>query len=167
MTSKLTSQKPHGLLRWILRLPILLYRTHLGWLLGGRFVMLTHKGRKSGQLRRVVLEVVYRDEETGAYFVAAGWRRHADWFLNIKANPCVRVDIRRQNFSATAEVVELIDATATFYSYARSHPFAFQELTQFMMGERLRSNQEDCIRLAVSVPLIRLVPIQTATGVDL
>ncbi len=110
---------------------------------------------------------MYYGQETDEHFVAAGWREHADWFLNIRVNPSIQVDISRQTFKAAAEVVEIVDAAAFFYSYARSYSFAFQELTQFMMGERLRSNREDCIRLAVSVPLVRLVRTQAATGVDL
>jgi hypothetical protein len=49
---------PTGWVRALLRLPILLYRLHLGWLLGHRFLLLTHVGRKSGLQRRTVLEVV-------------------------------------------------------------------------------------------------------------
>jgi deazaflavin-dependent oxidoreductase (nitroreductase family) len=139
-------------------LPIWLYRAHLGWLLGKRFLMLTHIGRKSGQLRQVVLEVVAHDEDTGAYFVAAGWRGHADWFLNIQANSAVQVNIGRQVFKATAEVVQIIDAVAVFYVYARRYPFAFQELTQLMMNELLQPDQKDCFRLAESVPLVKLTP---------
>lgn len=90
MSSKLTKNKPRGLLRWFLRMPVLLYRLRLGWLLDGRFLMLTHTGRYSRLSRQVVLEVVHHDEESGAYFVAAGWRGHADWFLNIKATPWFR-----------------------------------------------------------------------------
>jgi hypothetical protein len=56
---------PRGLLRLALRLPIWLYRWRLGWLLGDRFLLLTHTGRKSGLPRQVVLEVVHHDEATG------------------------------------------------------------------------------------------------------
>lgn len=32
----------------IFKLPLVLYRLHLGWLLGTRFMQLTHVGRRSG-----------------------------------------------------------------------------------------------------------------------
>ena len=38
---------PRGWLRALLRVPTLLYRVHTGWLLGHRFLLLTHVGRKS------------------------------------------------------------------------------------------------------------------------
>ncbi len=43
----LTNKQPHGPLRLLLPMPILLYRVHMGWLLGGGFLKITHIGRKS------------------------------------------------------------------------------------------------------------------------
>ena len=133
----LTDRQPHGLLRLLLRIPILLYRVNLGWLLGKRFLMLTHVGRKSGLPREVVLEVVYHDSETGAYFVAAGWRGKADWFKNIQSNPVVQVMAGRRTFKASAQVMQLAEAATTFYIYALRHPLAFHEISRLMMGEAL------------------------------
>lgn len=155
----LTNKQPHGLMRLFLRMPILLYRAHLGWLLGGRFLMLTHLGRNSGLPRQVVLEVVHHDLQTGAYFVAAGWRGKADWLLNIQLNPAVQVMIGRRTFKASAQVMQLAEATITFYIYALSHPLAFHEISHLMMGEALQPTEEDCLRLARSVPLVMLKPV--------
>lgn len=77
---KITQHKPAGVLRAMFRAPIFLYRIHLGWLLGGRFLMLTHIGRKSGVPRQTVIEVVSHDKETGKYYVAAAWRDKSDWY---------------------------------------------------------------------------------------
>ena len=80
MSTKLRDTRPpHGLMRWLLRAPVWLYRLGLGGLLGDRFLLLTHIGRKSGQLRQNVLEVVEHDEATGAYVIASGWGDKADW----------------------------------------------------------------------------------------
>ncbi|MEO2169431.1 MAG: hypothetical protein ABGY42_15180 [bacterium] len=43
---------PIGLKRLFFRLPIRLYQLRLGRLLGGRFVLLHHIGRKSGLARQ-------------------------------------------------------------------------------------------------------------------
>jgi hypothetical protein len=53
-----TKRPPKGLLRLMLRLPIWLYRLRLGWLLGNRFLLLTHVGRKTGLPHQTVVEVV-------------------------------------------------------------------------------------------------------------
>ncbi len=154
----LTSKQPHGLLRLFLRMPIVLYRAHLGWLLGGRFLMLTHLGRKSGLPREVVLEVVQHDFETGSYFVAAGWRGKADWFKNIQSNPEVQVMVGTRIFKAETSVVQMAEAVSIFHLYARCHPFAFRGLSYLMMGEMLQPVQYDCFWFAHSVPLVRLTP---------
>jgi hypothetical protein len=39
MSKTAIATAPHGLLRFGLRLPIWLYRLHLGWLLGNRFLL--------------------------------------------------------------------------------------------------------------------------------
>jgi len=54
----LMDRKPTGLLRLLLRAPILLYRARAGWLLGHRFVYVAHRGRRTGARREVVVEVV-------------------------------------------------------------------------------------------------------------
>jgi deazaflavin-dependent oxidoreductase (nitroreductase family) len=112
----LTNKQPHGLLRLLLRMPILLYRVHMGWLLGGRFLKITHIGHKSGLPREVVLEVVCHNFETGAYFVAAGWRGKADWFRNIQSNPEVQLMVGTRTFRAEAAVVQLAEAISFFIS---------------------------------------------------
>ncbi|WFR73002.1 hypothetical protein P9209_03930 [Prescottella defluvii] len=48
---------PTGWKRRFFRMPITLYRWHLGALLGHRFVLVEHVGRRSGRTRQVVLEV--------------------------------------------------------------------------------------------------------------
>ncbi len=54
-------QPPRGLARLGWRAPIWFYRLGLGGLLGRRFVLLNHIGRKSGQPRQAVLEVVHHN----------------------------------------------------------------------------------------------------------
>lgn len=154
----LTEHQPRGLLRLFLRMPIVLYRMHFGWLLGNRFLMLTHLGRKSGLPRKAVLEVVDHNFETGTYFVASGWRSKADWFLNIQLNPVIQIMAGRQTFKALASVMQPTESAAVFYNYALHHPQAFREISRLMMGEVLQRTEEDCLRLAQSVPLVMLKP---------
>lgn len=164
MSEGITSNQPKGVLRYLFRLPIWLYRANLGWLMGKRFLMLTHTGRKSGQPRQVVVEVVAYESSSGAYYVAAGWRSKADWFKNIQANSSVRVTVGTQTFDATSQVIGLSEAAATFLVYASRHPLAFRELSRMMMGVALRPNLEGCYRLAQSVPLVELMPTQPSTS---
>lgn len=47
----LTRPSPGRILRLAFKAPLVLYRLWLGWLLGERFVLLTHIGRRTGRTR--------------------------------------------------------------------------------------------------------------------
>jgi hypothetical protein len=66
-------QHPRGITRTLYRFPIWLFRLHLGWLFMGRFLLLTHVGRKSGLPRQTLLEILQYDREKERYVVFAGW----------------------------------------------------------------------------------------------
>src|SRR5699024_11419300 len=68
--------------RRIARAPIALYRLGLGGLLGRRFVLLEHRGRRSGQIRQVVLETISVDPEV--IHVVSGYGEQAQWLRNVR-----------------------------------------------------------------------------------
>jgi len=155
----MTKKQPTGILRIFFRLPVYLYKLHLGFLLGNKFLLLMHTGRKSGLARKVVLEVVSHDKETGVYYVAAAWRNKADWYLNILKTPRVKVQVGNRQFEAEAGQMSKEEAERVLWEYTQKHPFALRELTFVMLGERLHPTIETCARLAQSIPLIALKPV--------
>lgn len=64
-------QPPRGFTRLLARLPRWLFHLHLGWLLGNRFLLLSHTGRKSGLPRQSVLEVLQYEKVSDTYYVLA------------------------------------------------------------------------------------------------
>ncbi len=156
------SRAPRGILRGLLRLPIWLYRLGLGWVLGGRFLKLTHIGRKSGQPREAVLEVVYHDRETGAYTAASGWGEKADWLRNVQKTPDVSVQVGRRRFEARARRLGEEESLRQLGAYAREHPLAFKELARLMIGEGLPANEESVRQVAGQVPLVVFEPREGA-----
>jgi len=157
MTKKTTlGSAPRGLARLAIRLPIWLYRLRLGWLLGDRFLMLTHIGRKTGQPHQTVLEVVRHDQATGDYIIASGWGERADWFRNIQKNPHVLVASGERRREAIAEQLPVAGAAEELCDYTRRHPHAVRALSRLMIGERLSGSVEDCRRLAERVPILML-----------
>lgn len=149
---------PRRVGRWLARLPILLYRLGLGGLLGGRVLLLTHRGRTSGQVRRTVLEVVAHDPASGAYIVASGWGRKADWFRNIQQTPRVSVTVGRRRFPALARQLSPAAAGPVLAAYARQHPVAFRALAPLLLGQAVGSDLPDPQALAQVVPLVALEP---------
>ncbi len=145
---------PHGFLRWLLRLPINLYHLRLGWVLGERFMLLEHLGRKSGRWHQVVIEVVGHDAQTDTYFAASGWNMRSDWYRNILAHPQVRLSTgRRRRMTAVAQVLEPAPASDRLVDYARRHPFAMKELAE-IMGFPKHKTQADIRAIAESLPIL-------------
>ena len=144
-----------------MRLPIWLYRYRLGWLLGNRFLLLVHKGRKSGLPRQAVLEVVGYHEDTGVYVVAAAWGEKADWYLNILKTPVVWVRAGRKRFKAVASRLPEDHAQFELQLYARRHPIAFRQLAGLMFDLSTGSRPGDDLYRAFvrSIPLVALRPI--------
>jgi deazaflavin-dependent oxidoreductase (nitroreductase family) len=94
---------PTGLLRLVLRMPLTLFRLGLGDLLNVlRLLILTTRGRKSGQARHVAVE--YRRHGSKIY-VISGWGERPDWYQNLLADPLVTIQLGRQSLSALADKV--------------------------------------------------------------
>jgi deazaflavin-dependent oxidoreductase (nitroreductase family) len=158
MPEKIKDVKPpRGLARLAFRLPIYLYRLGLGGLLGTRFLMLTHTGRKSGLERKVVLEVVHYDRETTTFTVAAGFGTGSDWYQNIQANPRVTVQCGRRHWPMVARFLTPEEAGDELLNYASRYPRALQELARFM-GYRLDGTQEDIRALGQMLPMVDFTP---------
>jgi deazaflavin-dependent oxidoreductase (nitroreductase family) len=152
-------QPPRGALKAGLRLPAYLYRVGLGWLLGQRFLLLVHQGRKTGLPRRTVLEVVGHDRQSGTYYIASGWGEKSDWYLNIRANPNVIVHVGRSTFQARADPISLSESVRIMDSYAGEHPVAFRELSSLFLRERLQPGSHAAQVLAERMPMVALRPV--------
>src|SRR5512145_945421 len=87
---------------------LVLWRLGIGPLMGqspetaGRFMVITHTGRKTGQQRRT--PVNYAEIE-GEIYCTAGFGSVSDWYKNILANPNVEIWIDRDRWAAVAEEV--------------------------------------------------------------
>lgn len=158
MSDSIVDRPPGKALRFGLRLPIFLYRAHLGWLLGSRFLMLTHIGRNSGLERHTVIEVVQHDKETDTYYVVSGWGEKSDWYQNIRKNPSVTIQSGGRKFKSKAEFISLEKAIGIVQIYAREHPMAFNELSGLFLGERMKTGSDAPQRIAEKMPMVAFHP---------
>ena len=118
----LFTSKPSGILLFFLRLPIHLYKLHLGWLLGHRFLLLTHLGRNSGRDRHTVLEVIRYDASNRESTVIAGWGKKADWFRNIQKAPARLVQTACERFEPVQRTLSSEEAYSTLEKWQQLHP---------------------------------------------
>ncbi|MCV7242879.1 nitroreductase family deazaflavin-dependent oxidoreductase [Mycobacterium mantenii] len=114
--------------RRLMRAPIWIYKARAGALFGSRLLMLEHIGRKSGEPRYVVLEVLDHPSP-GTYVVASGFGRKAQWFRNIEANPRVRVYAgSHAPRRATARVLDQQEADRALAAYLSRHRKAWDKM---------------------------------------
>ena len=156
----LVSTPPSGGLRLVLRLPIVLYRLRLGWLLGQRFVLLEHIGRKSRQVRETVVEVVGHDRASDAYYIVSGWGKRANWYQNLLATPRITIQVGRRHLNVCAEPVPLAEGVRVLLDYRQNHPLATRELSRVLTGANLaKASAEELERIVQeSLPIVVLRP---------
>lgn len=150
---------PKGFKRLLMRSPLLLYKLGLGWVMGGRFLRLRHRGRKSANVHDTVLEVVGHDKDTGTYYIASGWGEGSNWFRNILRTPGVGVQVGSRKFKAKAERLPEDKGSEILFRYAQKYPKAFRILTDKILEEKLEPTKENAARMAKYVPVAALKPI--------
>lgn len=126
--------QPHPLLRPLFRAPALLYRLGLGRLLGRRFLLLEHRGRTTGRLRRTPLEVVRWDAARREATVVSAWGARADWYRNISGASPLAVRIAGERWRTPSHRVLTPDETlALLERYRREHRVAARAIA-FVFG---------------------------------
>jgi deazaflavin-dependent oxidoreductase (nitroreductase family) len=114
-------QPPSGLLKLGFKVPVWLYRAHLGFLFGGRVFAIVHHGRRSGKRYVSGLEVlVRRDVELFAF---SAWGTRADWYRNIEAGGVDELwDGRTRHPGATFRLLAPDQAYEALAAYEQRHP---------------------------------------------
>lgn len=149
-------QKPSGLFKQFLHAPTWLYRWHLGFVMGKRFVMIEHRGRKSDNLYRTVLEVASRYPNTDEWIVTSGTGPKADWYRNLKAGKLDVVWIGSRRQSASVRFLEAEEAAAVFHDYETAHPKAAVKLMG-SMGVSYDGTDEGRIEMMRAIPMVSFV----------
>jgi deazaflavin-dependent oxidoreductase (nitroreductase family) len=161
------SRSLHPLLRWLLRAPLRLYDWRLGWLLGERFLRLSHVGRRSGHQHNTVLEVVGRNHSNGEVVVVAGVGAHADWYRNVQADPRVNIIIGRRRYSATARTLNVAEAADVVACYERRNRWlgaVIHRVLTWLVGWPYDGSQEARRRLVEELPLVAFRPETRPNG---
>ena len=132
MTQHQGRKQPKGLQRLFFRFPIYLYRANLGWLLGKRFLLLNHTGRKSGLPRQTVLEVAHYDPTTDTYTIASGFGTQSDWYRNLQQNPQVTIQVGRRKTAVSAHLLSPHESGQAMIRYAHQYPKTARRLMQVL-----------------------------------
>ncbi len=110
-------RRPGPRTKRLLRAPARLYDWHLGWLLGRRFLRLTHVGRRSGRRYQTMLEVLGENPRSDELIVVAGLGRSADWYRNLQAGEAREVAVGRERFVPIHRELGEAEAVAVLAAY--------------------------------------------------
>lgn len=149
--------KPTGLVRLLFRLPVHLYRRRMGFILGHRFLLLTHQGRKTGQPRQTVLEVLRYDPTTRESVVISALGERADWYRNIQARPALLIQAGRQRYVPQQHLLSTDEAYEFFTSWERQHPLEAR-LAALVLGWDYDGSPASRRALAESLRLVAFRP---------
>jgi deazaflavin-dependent oxidoreductase (nitroreductase family) len=147
--------------RWLFRAPAFLYRMGCGWLLGHRFMLLAHVGRRTGLCRRTVLEVVEYRVEGPEVIVVSGFGPKADWLRNLATTPDPEVFTGSQHFIASYRMLGASEAVGVIGGYeARNWAMApvVRWVLSRLLGWRYDGTDADRRRMAEQLPFIAFRP---------
>ena len=107
------------LLRRALAAPRLLYHVGAGPLLGHRFLLLVHRGRRSGRRYETLLEVMHWDSAAREACVLSAFGERAQWLQNARAAQAVEVRIGRRRYAPSMRVLTVAEAERVLAAYER------------------------------------------------
>lgn len=140
----------------IFRLPVLLYRLGLGWVLGKRFMQITHVGRKSGKVRRTILAVLHYDRQTKEIYAVSAWQG-SDWYYNIQATPAQQVETGFVHYVPQQRTLTPEEIAAAFIEFRKQHPY-FGRMVSRIPGWNWDSTEAEFLELAKTLHGVAFIP---------
>lgn len=148
-------------LRGLFRAPVYLYRWRCGRLLGRRFLLLVHVGRRTGLRRETVLEVMEYRTKGPEVVVMSAFGPKADWLRNIKATSGAEVVIGSRRFTSTHRVLGVDEAVRVIAGYEQRNRLIapiIRAVLSRLLGWRYVGSETDRRWLAAHLPLIAFRP---------
>lgn len=153
----LTVRRKVAVLKWALHAPVRLYDLGAGRLLGHRFLVLTHRGRRSGRLHRTMLEVVRWDAGKGEATVMSGFGDRSDWLLNVRDGGAWEIQIAARRFRPAVRELgaeEAMDVLAGYEQRSRLLIPVIRFLLSRLAGFHYDGSSDARRRLVEALPLV-------------
>jgi len=150
-TTNPKSQKAPAFMIPFMKMPLILYHLGLGWMLGKRFMRLTHVGRRSGKVYHTVLAVLHFDEKTQTICAVSPWSE-SSWYRNIQAAPALEVetgDFRtgRIHYAPVQRNLTPEEIAPLFIKFREQYPI-FSRMVARIPGWKIDSTYEEFLELA-------------------
>ena len=123
--------------------------------------MITHRGRRTGKIRRTVVEVLRHDPATGEFIVVSGYGKTSDWYRNLRATPALEVNVGGRWFTPKQRFLTAEEVYKELESYAGRHSRLAHRLYSVfarMIGLEYVGSEADRSTLATELPMVALRP---------
>lgn len=96
----------------------------MGWeaVLGLEWMLLTTRGRQSGQARYTMVDVLMYDPPSDTYIIEVGFGARSDWYQNIQACPVFQAQVGQRTFVAVAETLPPAQRAEAIIQFIRRRP---------------------------------------------
>jgi deazaflavin-dependent oxidoreductase (nitroreductase family) len=136
---------------------VALYSARAGWLLGHRFLLVRHRGRRSHRLYGTVLEVAEWRPAAREAVVMSGFGHRSEWYRNVLAGQAVEVQIARLRFTPTVRPLGSDEAVGVLADYERRNRLAaplVRAVLSKLAGFRYDGSDAARRRLVHTLPLV-------------
>jgi deazaflavin-dependent oxidoreductase (nitroreductase family) len=140
------NQNPPTFMIPLFKMPLILYRFGLGWMLGKRFMLLTHVGRRSGKVYRSVLAVLRFDKNTCEILAVSPWNG-SNWYRNIQTTPALEVETGGVRYAPIQRTLSPEEIATLFIEFRHKHPI-FSRMVARIPGWKINSSYEEFLVLA-------------------
>jgi deazaflavin-dependent oxidoreductase (nitroreductase family) len=136
--------------------PRTLYKLGLGWVIGGRILLLTTTGRKSGMARTTPLQYERHQEK---YVIGSARGLKADWVQNLLKDEKVSIQVGRRKEHAVGQVVTDHESVADFMQQRYANHPLFIGLLLRLQGYQGELDREVFLGYAQNRVMVILNPV--------
>ena len=116
-------RQPGRLALVAMRVPRPLYRRGWGWMLDHVFLLIAHRGRKTGMRRETVAMALAYDPDTREAVVFSAWGPNTEWIRNLRAHPALQIEIGREAYVPEQRFLSDDESVAVVREFQRRHPW--------------------------------------------
>jgi deazaflavin-dependent oxidoreductase (nitroreductase family) len=124
--------------------------------LGDRFLLLKHIGRKTGRQRQTVLEVMRHDRAGDRYIVCSAWGEASEWYNNLQRMPQADIVVGDRRLKVTASRIPRREAEHEIERYALSHPGSYRCIRHMLLRREANEETNDFSSVASRAPIMSL-----------
>jgi deazaflavin-dependent oxidoreductase (nitroreductase family) len=116
-------RQPGRLALAAMRMPRPLYHRGWGWMLDHLFLLIAHRGRKTGKRRETVAMPLTYDPDTREAVVCSAWGPNTEWIRNLRAHPALQIQIGREAYVPEQRFLSEDESVAVVCEFRRRHPW--------------------------------------------